>query len=393
MHPKLKNALSETLGVILYQEQVLKVAHDLAGMSYAEADGFRRAMTHDRTEEEMEKMRDSFISRSCTNGVIQEIAERVFEQLAAFAAYGFCKGHACAYAITAYQTLWLKCHYPTEFFAAVLSNQPMGYYPPYVLVADAKRFGVEVLPPEINKSSDHYTVENEAIRVSLKQLKGMSEEAIESILTERVKGTFTSLRDFVLRTNVKQPILENLVRVGAFDSFSSRNELLLQIPKLVNLRDKIDRETRPLFEDVKSEINLPVGIHCNDTKARMLVERELLSLDLSAHPLDSYNLDGRITKMKDLPSIATGKRIKIAGSVIRYQTPPTRNGNRVVYVIMEDGTGIADVTVFGDVQEKCGQVLFREGWLIVKGKVQRRGLKAISVIAENLSAMRWDNGT
>jgi error-prone DNA polymerase len=213
LHPKLKNALGETLGVILYQEQVLKVAHDLAGMSYAEADGFRRAMTHDRTAEEMEKMRDSFISRSVKNGVSQSVAEKVFEQLSAFAAYGFCKGHACAYAVTAYQTLWLKCHYPAEFLAAVLSNQPMGYYPSRVLAAEAKRSGVEVLPPDINRSSDRFTVENGAIRVSFRQLKGMSEEAIESILSAREKQRFTSLRDFILRTDVSHDIAGNLIRV------------------------------------------------------------------------------------------------------------------------------------------------------------------------------------
>jgi error-prone DNA polymerase len=114
------------------------------------------------------------------------------------------------------------------------------------------------------------------------------------------------------------------------------------------------------------------------------MERELLSLNLSAHPLDFYRLDAGVTRMKDLPSIPIGRQVKLAGSVIRYQTPPTRNGNRVVYVIMEDGTGIADVTVFSDVQEKCGQVLFREGWLTVEGKIQRRGRKATSIIAENL---------
>jgi len=125
-----------------------------------------------------------------------------------------------------------------------------------------------------------------------------------------------------------------------------------------------------------------------DRKTRMLAERELLSLDLSAHPLDFYPFDNRFTRIKDLPSVATGSAVKIAGSVIRYQTPPTRNGNRVLYVIMEDGTGVADVTVFGDVQEKCGQVMFREGWLVVEGKVQRRGPKALSIIAENLSPLK-----
>jgi len=384
LHPRLKNALGETLGVVLYQEQVLKVAHDLAGMSYAEADGFRRAMTHERTEQEMEKMRDSFISRAVGDGVGKNIAEKVFEQLAAFAAYGFCKGHACAYAVTAYQTLWLKSHYPAEFMAAVLSNQPMGYYPSRVLVAEARRFGVDVLPPDINNSSEHYTVEKGTIRVSLKQLKGMSEKALESILSAKADRKFTSLRDFVLRTDVSQPILENLVKVGAFDSLDDRRDLLLQLPKLSELKHKVTKGTASLFADATLKVDTFVDCSIDDRKSRSLIERELLSLDLSAHPLDFYYSGNGITRMKDLPSIPAGKRVKLAGSVIRYQTPPTRSGKRIVYVIIEDGTGIADVAVFNDVQEKYGQVLFRERWLTVKGKVQRRGQKATSIIAEEL---------
>ncbi|HEY90414.1 MAG TPA: DNA polymerase III subunit alpha, partial [Dehalococcoidia bacterium] len=384
LHPKLENALGETLGVILYQEQVLKVAHDLAGMSYAEADGFRRAMTHDRTAGEMENMRDSFITSAARNGVSRDIADKVFEQLAAFAAYGFCKAHAATYAVIAYQTLWLKCHYPAEFMAAVLSNQPMGYYPPRVLVADARRMGVKVLPPDVNHSSDCYTVENGAIRVSLRQLKGMSEEALESILTARTGGRFVSLRDFVLRTNTSQPIIENLARVGAFDSLVTCDELRKQLPGLLRLKQKGSRGTRPLFEDAWPERDITTKGTSGNRKKRMLAERELLSLDLSAHPLDFLPGENGFTRMKDLPTVATGKRVRLAGSVITYQTPPTRNGNRVVYIIMEDGTGLADITVFKDVQEKYGQVLFREGWLRVIGKVQRRGPKALSIIAEDL---------
>ena len=387
LHPKLKDALSETLGVILYQEQVLEVAHDLADMSYAEADGFRRAMTHDRTPEEMEKMREVFISGAARNGVNGSTASEVFEQLASFAAYGFCKAHAATYAVLAYQTLWLKCHYPAEFMAAVLSNQPMGYYPQHVLIADAKRCGVKILPPEINHSFDRYTVEDGTIRVSLRQLKGMSKEALESILSERAKGKFTSPRDFVLRTNTSQPITENLIKVGAFNSLADRNELLAQLPDLVKLKHKTAKRTRPLFEDADLESSSKKELVPDDRKAKMLTEWELLSLNLSAHPLDFLPSGNGITRMKGLHSIATGKSVRIIGSVIGYQTPPTRNGNRVVYIIMEDGTGIADVTVFGDVQEKCGQVLFRESWLVVQGKIQRRGPKALSIIAEDLSPL------
>jgi error-prone DNA polymerase len=388
LHPKLRNVLGETLGVILYQEQALKVAHDLAGMSYAEADGFRRAMTHDRTQGEMEKMRESFIAGTAKNGVNRKTAEKVFEQLAAFAAYGFCKAHAAAYGMLAYQTLWLKCHYPAEFFAAVLSNQPMGYYPPRVLVADAGRFGVRVLPPDVNRSSDRYTVEEGAIRVSLKQIKGMSEQALESILSEREMAEFVSLRDFVMRTKTSRPVLENLLRVGALDFFGNRDEMLLLLPKLLEYRHTVKPGRVPLFNaendgQIKS-VTVKESV-ADYSEASMLTEGKLLSLYLSAHPLDFCPLDNGFTRMCDLHSVPTGRMVKIVGSVIRYQTPPTRNGNKVVYVIMDDGTGIADVTVFKNIQEKCGQVLFRKGWLIVTGKIQRRGPQALSIIADDLS--------
>jgi error-prone DNA polymerase len=218
-------------------------------------------------------------------------------------------------------------------------------------------------------------------------LKGVSVEEVKLIVLTREQGRFTSLRDFVLRADVSQPVLENLVRVGAFDSLGTRNELLLNLPQLMNMKQKVLRGTNPMLDEATPDHKFENESPSVDTKARMLIERELLSLNLSAHPLDFSHLEDGFTKMKDLPSIPTGKVIKIAGSVIRYQTPPTRNGKRVVYVIMEDGTGIADVTVFSDVQEKCGHVLFRAGWLVVKGKVQRRGQKSVSVIAEALSDM------
>jgi error-prone DNA polymerase len=387
LHPKLKNALAETLGVILYQEQVLKVAHDLAAMSYAEADGFRRAMTHDRSGEEMEKMREAFISSAAGNGVSREISEKVFEQLAAFAAYGFCKAHAAAYAELAYQTLWLKCHYPAEFFAAILSNQPMGYYPPRVLLAEAKRSGVQVLPLDINRSQRDYSVEGNAIRIGFMQLKGISSEAIESILNERAKSVFTSLSDFILRVDINRRSVENLIKTGACSSFGTAEGLLSEIPALCNLKHRDERGSLPMFADNDIFEAVSPKIERNSSETDMFIERKLLSLDISTHPLDFFDTGTGVTQMKDLKHKGTGNTVSIAGSVIRYQTPPTRNGKRVMYIIMEDGTGIADITVFNDVQEKYGSILFREGWLLVKGKIQRRGPKALSIIAQELSAL------
>jgi error-prone DNA polymerase len=322
-------------------------------------------------------------------GVKRGVAEEVFEQLAAFAAYGFCKAHAAAYAVLSYQTLWLKCHYPAEFFAAILSNQPMGYYPPRVLAADARRCGVAVLPPDVNRSCERYTVEDGAIRVSLGQVKGITGEAIASILQEREKGRFTSLQDFVLRVEASQPALENLVKVGALDAFGSRKRMLAEIPALLQFK----RRNVGAYLQVRPEVS-NVGTYLQvrpDKRESLLAERELLSLDLSAHPLDFCNLQNGFTRIKDLPSLPAGQAIKLAGSVIRYQTPPTRTGKRVVYVIIEDGTGVADVTVFNDVQERCGKVLFRCGWLEVRGKIQRRGPKALSIIADELKPLKTNS--
>ena len=142
----------------------------------------------------------------------------------------------------------------------------------------------------------------------------------------------------------------------------------------------------PLFEGAEPEI--PSEYSNDRKKARMLMERELLSLDLSTHPLDFCQLGDGFTKISDLRSLATGKPVKITGSVIRYQTPPIRNGNRVVYIILEDGTSVVDATVFSITQAKCGSVLFREGWIIIEGRIQRRGPKSISIIADNLFPLK-----
>ncbi|MBA7715516.1 Error-prone DNA polymerase [subsurface metagenome] len=213
----------------------------------------------------------------------------------------------------------------------------------------------------------------------------MSEEALKSILAAREERRFISLRDFFIGTQVNQPIIENLIKVGAFDSLGDREELIHELSRLTEAKIILGNGTKPLFPEIKTE---PMVANVfRDLKSNILTERSLLSLNLSAHPLDFFLLGDDFTRMCDLVLIPTGKTIKIAGSVIRYQTPPTRNGNRVVYVIIEDGTGIADVTIFNDVQQKCGDVLFKEGWLIVEGKVQRRGPKALSIIAEEILAL------
>jgi error-prone DNA polymerase len=276
-HPCLEPVLKDTYGVILYQEQVLQVSSALAGFTPGQADSLRRAMTTDRSQAEMEKIKLEFLECAKKNGIADEVAEDVFSRLRAFAAYGFCKAHAASFAKITYQTAYLKAHYPAEFLAGILSNEPMGFYPANVVVEEARRLGIEILGVDVNRSGKKFTVEEDwgrrpqvasvggpetprhqvekvmghgswgmgkvrragpmtheprpGIRIALSQVKGMSEAAIDSIIRAREgeapSEPFSSFADFCTRTKVDRPIVENLINCGAFDSFDhSRGKLL-----------------------------------------------------------------------------------------------------------------------------------------------------------------------
>jgi error-prone DNA polymerase len=215
----------------------------------------------------------------------------------------------------------------------------------------------------------------------------MSEKALNKILKERSEAKFSSLEDFARRTSLNQLLLERLIRVGAFDAFGSIDELLMQASGLPEYKHGAERKLDLQLGGACTKTPASTPTASDNKRTKTLAEREILSLDLSSHPLDFLPVSDKIIQMRELSSIATGRTVSFVGSVIRYQTPPTRGGKRVVYIIMEDGTGLADVTVFSNVQEKCGQVLFREGWLLVRGRVQRRGPKSLSIIAEKLTAL------
>ncbi|MGC8861708.1 MAG: DNA polymerase III subunit alpha [Armatimonadota bacterium] len=289
-HPSLEPVLKDTYGVILYQEQVLSVAHELAGFTYGQADSLRRAMTTDRSQEEMEKIRKTFIDSAERNGIDGKTAEEVFSRLRAFAAYGFCKAHAASFARITYQTAYLKAHYPAQFFAGILNNEPMGFYPANVIIEDARRLGIRILPVDINRSEKKFTVEgfgissrgpggedrgarireevtdyrlqvadgsegapsplagegwgeggSLGIRIGLMQVKNISDAEIDSILAARSSTPFSSFSDFCLQTRCSRPTVENLINCGAFDSFGiPRAKLLWLLGELISRRSKIN---------------------------------------------------------------------------------------------------------------------------------------------------------
>ncbi|MCK4728544.1 MAG: DNA polymerase III subunit alpha, partial [Desulfobacterales bacterium] len=215
-HQDLEPILHETYGVVLFQEQVLKIAHRIAGFSLAEADQLRRAMTKNRSAAQMEKIKASFIRGAISRGYSSKAAEEIFAMVAGFAGYGFCKAHAASFAHITYQSAFLKAHYPLEFYLGLLNAGHVGSYPKSVILNEAKRRGFQVLGPHVNYSRQDYAAENGGIRIGLSALNGLGPQFCERILRERDRGPFVSIKEFCQRVNLPQEIILRLSLAGSF---------------------------------------------------------------------------------------------------------------------------------------------------------------------------------
>ncbi|MGB9920066.1 MAG: DNA polymerase III subunit alpha [Moorellales bacterium] len=377
LHPKLEPILGKTYGVVLFQEQVIAIATELAGFTAGEADRLRRLMTHARSHREMRSLGEEFVRRAVQNGVEEETARQIFGCLEGYASYGFCEAHAAAFATTAYWTAYLSAHYPAAFFAALLNNQPMGYYSPATLVHEARLRGVKFLPPDVNRSGDKFTLENGALRVPLTRVRGMGPAALEVILREREQRPFSSLADFYARTRLDRDLLENLVRCGAFDGLHPhRRALLSWLPRVVaSLPGQRSLEFPPPEE---GEDFSP--------QDKQLMEYEVLGLEVERHYMGFWRevlrREGYLSGA-ELRRLPAGSRVKVAGLPVRPHRPPTRSGRLVVFFSLEDETGLTDVTVFEDVYQRYGHWLFgpEAGPVRVMGRLERRG-RGISITAK-----------
>ena len=237
-HDSLRPILEDTLGVILYQEQVMQVAIEVCGYTAVEADIFRKAMGSHRSHAKMQAERPRFIGGAMRTGLTEQQAEELFEKCSAFAEFGFARAHAAAFAKISYDTAWLKRYWPAHYTVGVLNNQPMGFYSPAVVINDAKRHGIRVLPIDVNASAwEHDTrplpgdePHPHAIRLGLRQVKGIDQNDREVLEAERARGPYTSVRDFVARTGLGEQVVERLISIGAFDwTDAPRRELLWQL--------------------------------------------------------------------------------------------------------------------------------------------------------------------
>jgi error-prone DNA polymerase len=372
-HPLLAECLEDTLGAIIFQEQVLDVAIALAGFSVGEAEGLRRAMSRKRSADAIEGYRDRFYEGAGRNGVDRATAELVFSKINGFASFGFPKSHAAAFALLAYQSAWLRHHYPAEFLCALLNAQPMGFYPPASLVRDAQRRGVDVLPPDVNASVDKCRIEGSTVRVGLGYIKGLGEEPAKAFVQERERsGAFSSVIELAQRSPLDRPALEALVASGACDSFGwPRRQLLWRLglaPRSASVGAKGAERQLALALEPTSEIpELPEQTPWE----RMLADYRTTSMSVGVHPLELLrpHLPPEVVTSLDLELLENKSPVSIAGLVVARQRPATANG--VVFMLLEDEHAQVNLVVPPPVYERCRALVRGEPLLLARGRFER----------------------
>ena len=387
-HPLLEEPLRETLGVVVFQEQVLAVAIALAGFSVGEAEGLRRAMSRKRSKEAVEAFHERFVEGALGRGVDRQTAEEVFLKLNGFAAFGFPKSHAAAFGLLAYQSAWLRHHYPAEFLCALLNAQPMGFYPPSSLVRDAQRRGVEVRPPDVNLSRAECGLEDEAVRVGLEYVRSLSEEEAKALVAERDRrGPFGGVRELAQRSALDRPRLEAIVASGACDSFEGgRRALLWELGLAPRAK------TVPGSGGAERQLALPLdptaetpALREHTAWERMLADYRTTSLSVGVHPLELLrpHLPEGTLSSRELEEERTGRSVSVAGMAVARQRPATANG--VVFMLLEDEFGQVNLIVPPSVYERFRALVRAEPLLLARGRFERYGRNRNVLVRELVS--------
>jgi DNA polymerase-3 subunit alpha len=383
-HPDLEEVLKPTYGVIVYQEQVMKVAQIIGGFSLGKADILRRAMGK-KKEKEMAKMELEFIEGAEALGYGGKLAKDIFEMLKPFAGYGFNKSHAAAYSVVAYKTAYCKANYPAEFWAANLTNEINDTDTLKKYLSFTRAEGIEILPPDINISGRSFTVSEGKVVYGLMGIKGMGQAAADAVIQARqARGLFTDLPDFLDKTDLKsinRKMLEAGIQAGLFDSIESRNRatLLHNLDRVLEsaLKKKEDESVGQvsLFADAAEEVEASLEWEevegWSDTELLRL-EKELLGFYVSGHPLDAYRDVWNKTSNLDLSRIercSTDKPYTVLGMIKNVRTLVTRKGDRMAFAVLEDFNGSVELTVFSRSWEKYGHLLLEDAIVGVIGKV------------------------
>jgi error-prone DNA polymerase len=372
-HPLLEEPLRETLGVIVFQDQVLDVAIHLAGFTVGEAEGLRRAMSRKRSHAALEAYRERFVAGAIGLGVEEALAHTVYDKLVAFSGFGFPKSHSAAFGLLAYQSAWLRHHYSAEFLAALLNAQPMGFYPPATLVRDAQRRNVETRPPDVNRSGVGCDIEEGGVRVGLEYVQGVGKDDAEAVVAEReANGTYTSIRALAQRTPLSKDELGVLVESGACDSFGlERRELLWQlglVPRPASVPGSGGTE-KQLALPLEPTVDTP-DLPAPTVWERMLSDYRTTSLSVGVHPLElmrPYLPEGTLSTQA-LAGRPHGSTVTVAGMVVARQRPATANG--VVFMLLEDEHAQINLIVPPQTYDRFRAVIRGEPLLLARGRFE-----------------------
>ena len=388
IHPDLKPILSETFGVVIFHEHVLRILHKMTGCTLARADELRRSLEKPGTKEQIERF---FRLEATKRGYSKQVIDKVWNILEGFGSFGFCKAHGAAFAMPTYQSAWLKTHYPTEFLSGLLTHDP-GMYPRRLLVAEARRLGVKLLPIDINKSSEVFHVEKvgseTGVRMSFVDLQSISEAEIKRFIAGQ---PYANLSDFYLRGKPTRRTFERLALIGAFDSLvdskdTTRGDILSKVKELNAMKQRpLEDDADALFYGKFIE-SLPKGNPEPSVDDKVNTEMSLLGMDITQHALEKYRpmLDELgVVFSSELSSIRSKTNVLVAGVRVATQTPPMRSGKRVVFISLDDGAGCSDSTFFEDAQNRCSHLLFNTRLMLIGGKVRRTGVRGVSIMAEN----------
>jgi DNA polymerase-3 subunit alpha len=399
-HPLMEKYLRETYGIMVYQEQVMQIASELAGFTMREADELRQAMGKKKPEV-MAEQRAKFLGGATSRGVKPKVAERVFELMERFAGYGFNKSHAAAYAIVAYQTAYLKANYPVEFMAALLTSEMTNTDKIVVHNDECRAMGIEVLPPDVNVSGLRFGVAGDTIRFGLGAIKNVGEKAIESIVAARDReGPFTALADFCRRVDlqmVNRRVLESLIKAGAFDSLGqARAHLMAGLDTALDVGQRHQRERElgqasifdllggppPAVAPPPTEPVVPEW----DQDQLLMNEKEVLGFYLSGHPLKRVWAEAQrqgAIGIGDLASREDGSRVVLCGLVSALREINTKNGDRMAFATLEDMDGALEVTIFPETFRQSAACLRAGAPVLVRGKVEG-GTATRKLLAEDI---------
>jgi DNA-directed DNA polymerase III PolC len=393
-HPSLEPALKETLGNIIYQEQVLKVAVALAGFTPEQGDLLRRSMTKDRSNRDFAVMHEAFMRQSSRRGVTNAVASHVFDMIAQFANYGFCKAHAATYAMLAYRGAYLKAHHPVEYMASMLNNFA-GYYQHRVYVEEARRFGARLMLPSIDRPSDVCFARANPLRADGADLhigflfvRNLSRNTISSIIAERARGRFASLFDFLARVRPSIDEAENLIRCGALDCLGQTRPQILWLMRVFGekrLKMQTDAPTLDGFSVSDPGLAFLPSLPDYTIDQRLQAESDILEMSVTCHPMERISTNNGHVRSHDLPRLEN-KRVRIMGLVADRKRIKTANGKQMVFLSMEDQFDMFEVTLFPDIYQRVGERIFRKPILDIEGTVQT-DLGGLTVVAEKIGVV------